>query len=255
MAFLDPDRIQESVLKQYDATQLEGFPSAASSYLKARTELLQTSLVTKNRTEANLTVHRIVQDATRSSMSLEHYQEVFRAVLHLLFLAWPFEAFDWRHSVARWRKCEELFPHVLSLKRYAARLIGTADNHASKVEYCKLLNDAGWYYHETGHFTESQDLIEHAQQVAKSLRSNMAQATSDPPAVAADTLELDAILAETHHNLGCIGTESNQPEFTLLHFTKFNEMMIAAIDEQTQATDNRLAISWNELGNAHMMNN
>jgi tetratricopeptide (TPR) repeat protein len=66
--------------------------------------------------------------------------------------------------------------------------------------------------------------------------------------------EIDTIKAEIHHNLGCIGTETNQPEFTLLHFKKFNEMMLAKLDQDTPATVNRLAISWNELGNAYMMN-
>jgi hypothetical protein len=65
--------------------------------------------------------------------------------------------------------------------------------------------------------------------------------------------QLNTIISETHHNLGCIGTETNQPEFTLLHFKIFNEMMLQKIDENLQKIDNRVVISWNELGNAYMM--
>jgi tetratricopeptide (TPR) repeat protein len=63
--------------------------------------------------------------------------------------------------------------------------------------------------------------------------------------------ELKAILAESHHNLGCSGSESNQPEITLLHFRRLNELMVADVDGKKQKTDNRLAISWNELGVAY----
>jgi tetratricopeptide (TPR) repeat protein len=108
------------------------------------------------------------------------------------------------------------------------------------------------YYHETGHFTESQDLIEHAQSTAETTLLTVSQASEDSAIGLAK--ELSAVLAETHHNLGCIGTESNQPEFTLLHFSRFNEMMIVEVDQDMQKHDNRLAISWNELGNAFMMN-
>lgn len=61
------------------------------------------------------------------------------------------------------------------------------------------------------------------------------------------------IVAECHHNLGCVGTETNQTEMTLQHFRIFNEMMCAEIQGNLRKTDKRLAISWNELGNAHML--
>lgn len=65
---------------------------------------------------------------------------------------------------------------------------------------------------------------------------------------------LDTITAEIHHNLGCIGTETNQPRYTLEHFSIFNRMMIEASGSEVRGKDNRLYISWNELGNAYMLN-
>lgn len=65
---------------------------------------------------------------------------------------------------------------------------------------------------------------------------------------------LDQILAEIHHNSGCIGTETNDPAGTLKHFKIFNGMMMDEIGDGPQGQDMRLAISWNELGNAYMMN-
>lgn len=108
------------------------------------------------------------------------------------------------------------------------------------------------FYHETGHFTESQKLIEHAYEVANAMLSDQSKTSSTPED---KTLkELGDIIAEAHHNLGCIGTETNQPEFTLAHFREFNEMMSKRADKNVPDTLNRLAISWNELGNAYMMN-
>ena len=66
--------------------------------------------------------------------------------------------------------------------------------------------------------------------------------------------QLDSLLAEIHHNFGCVGTETNDPEGTLAHFKTFNELMLQEIGDGAQGNDKRLAISWNELGNAYMLN-
>jgi hypothetical protein len=71
------------------------------------------------------------------------------------------------------------------------------------------------YYYETGHFTESQSFMEQAQPVGETTRSAFEHLDSPDTKKEDATEELVAILAETHHNLGCIGTESNRPHFTL----------------------------------------
>jgi tetratricopeptide (TPR) repeat protein len=65
---------------------------------------------------------------------------------------------------------------------------------------------------------------------------------------------INLIVAEIHHNIGCIGTETNQPRLTLKHFKIFNQMMIEKIVGDAKKQDVRLSVSWNELGNAHMLN-
>lgn len=144
MSFYDPDSIQETILKQYSNIRLESYPTKLGDYLKARKELLQTSLARKNASEQILSVHRMVQDATRSSMQRSQYHVSFIAALQLLCGAWPFEAFGWRHGVARWRKCEELFPHVLRMKALGSSIVNELADLVTKIQYCKLMNDAGW---------------------------------------------------------------------------------------------------------------
>ena len=66
--------------------------------------------------------------------------------------------------------------------------------------------------------------------------------------------QLDSLLAEIHHNLGCESTESNDPEGALTHFKVFNHLAIQHSNAKPRTQNKRLAISWNELGNAYMLN-
>jgi hypothetical protein len=58
---------------------------------------------------------------------------------------------------------------------------------------------------------------------------------------------------EISHDLGCIATETNQPAAALTNFQAFNRLMIDFSGGNPQSKDMGLAVSWNELGNAHMM--
>lgn len=109
------------------------------------------------------------------------------------------------------------------------------------------------YYHEIGYSMESLPLIEMAQRKADSVKVLLPKMKLLAANFTDILGQLNKIISESHHNLGCIGTETNQSEFTLLHFKIFNEMMLQEIDESLQKIDNRVAISWNELGNAYMM--
>lgn len=62
---------------------------------------------------------------------------------------------------------------------------------------------------------------------------------------------IKTLSAEISHDLGCIATETNQPEAAFLHFSTFNRTMI---EFSCGKPGSGLAVSWNELGNAHMMN-
>lgn len=101
---------------------------------------------------------------------------------------------------------------------------------------------------------DSQPLFEFAQRLCESMKTFI---TSDATATNNDPVSLSQIeltLAELHHNLGCIGTETNQPAFTLRHFEIFNRMMISSSQNHVERAEHWLHISWNELGNAYMMN-
>lgn len=66
--------------------------------------------------------------------------------------------------------------------------------------------------------------------------------------------QLDAVIAEIQHNRGCIATEINMPRDALRYQQSFNAMMAKELGSVKGGQDMRLAISWNELGNAWMLN-
>lgn len=116
---------------------------------------------------------------------------------------------------------------------------------------CRAKTKGARYHHERGYSSGSNEFFRTAQ-MCESLRPELESSTA--PAAPELLRQLDAILAELHHNLGCIGTETNDPASTLKHFKIFNEMMIAQTGSSINGKDQRLAVSWNELGNAYMMN-
>lgn len=68
-----------------------------------------------------------------------------------------------------------------------------------------------------------------------------------------DVAQVDRTIAEIHHNHGCILAEMNRPHDALEHQTVFNQMMLEELGE-SPGVDMRLAMSFNELGVAYMIN-
>ena len=144
LSFLDPDGIQEKILTALQKNvSLENFPKTPNSYQKARTELLQSSLI--SRSAETIQVHRLIQDAARTKMSKSRIRTTFSTTVALLCSVWPFEGFDWRHGAGRWRECEQLFTHVCTLDRYHDQLSLSCDSFEADLDFAKLLTDAGWY--------------------------------------------------------------------------------------------------------------
>ncbi|KAI9712291.1 MAG: hypothetical protein M1820_001504 [Bogoriella megaspora] len=144
IAFFDPDAIAEQMLKSRKPLQLGQYPTTLAAFQKSRTELLQTSLISRDDATQTVTVHRVVQDVTISKMTSSQYVNAYSTALSLACHVWPFEAFGWRHNTARWRMCEGLLPHVVRLKSLEAEFARSSASLSSRIDYCRLMNDAGW---------------------------------------------------------------------------------------------------------------
>lgn len=110
LCFLDPDRIQESMLQNLGKTNHE--------YNQARKHLLQTSLIRRNEGKKELWMHRVDQQQMKENMTPEAQKSTFRAALKLVRDAWPTVPYRKRHSVSRWSQCKELYPHVEALQEW-----------------------------------------------------------------------------------------------------------------------------------------
>ncbi|KAL0263689.1 hypothetical protein SLS55_002670 [Diplodia seriata] len=258
LSFLDPDQIPESILTAFlsrkpnsnDPPLLHDYPRSDLEYQRARTELLRSSLISRQRTAQSMTVHNLVQDVSRAKMPAPRLRLAFVTCLHLLSAKWPFEAFGWQHSVSRWSTCEELFPHVMKLMHLSEGLEGLEDDEETKFQLAKLLTGAGRFYHESGCSFEALPFFDKARRLCEHASYNLADGMLAVDNISSEDVE--ALLAEIHYNIGCVATETNNPGDAVLHFTTFNEM-IASVASAKHKRE-WYAISWNELGVAQMMN-
>ncbi|KAH7066386.1 hypothetical protein BKA63DRAFT_160945 [Paraphoma chrysanthemicola] len=253
ISMLDPDAIPESLFtspardEDSDLVQL-----IKSDYLTSRTELLARSLITGNKREKKLFVHKLVQDVARSRMRQSDIRRNFWACVELINTIWPFQELTWRHGVARWADCEALFPHVQRLKAIYPSISPSPDSFED-YEFARLLIDSGWYQHERGKSLDAILSNNMAQSICESLKLRLLENPSLAKGSSVSLVQLNYSLVEMAHNRGCIALEINEPVDALKFHKLFNDTMVkdrSAHDHE----DMRLAISWNELGNAHMLN-
>lgn len=147
LSMLDPDGIPESLLTtQHKRTLPDIYSNIANEYAKAKTELLQSSLMLENKSNNNISLHRLVTDVARSRMSSSRYCMAFLRGTRIVSDAWPYATFGWRHDVERWNECEKLFPHVLRLVELSKPVqILPGDRLDGHYEFARLLTDAAWY--------------------------------------------------------------------------------------------------------------
>lgn len=151
MAMMDPDQIAERMLVQPpDSIMIPAYPNSMEDYIAARNELLSFSFIARDRTTANMTIHRMIQDAARGNMSEKRFRDVFNSCIALINDQWPYQAFTWRHSISRWARCEELYPHIVRLQYFSARAPTSEDDIDGAYGYARLATDVAWYCHERG---------------------------------------------------------------------------------------------------------
>lgn len=151
MAMMDPDQIAERTLVQPpDNIMIPAYPKSMEDYIAARNELLSFSFIAKDRTTGNMTIHRMIQDAARGNMSEKRFRNVFNSCIALINDQWPYQAFTWRHSISRWARCEELYPHIVRLQYFSARAPISEDDVDGAYGYARLATDVAWYCHERG---------------------------------------------------------------------------------------------------------
>ena len=269
-SMLDPDGIPEYLFESTPDVDLDpDLVDLMQDYKDARNELLARSLVSGNRRDKKLFIHRLVQEVSRTRMSINELRYVFLTAAKVVASKWDFEEFTWRHGNKRWRRCEELFPHIQRLKDLFPDIAPSAD-HLEEFLFARLLVDAGWhvsylicnvsadfkprYRHERGQSADAILYNNMAQSICESLKLRFLEDSEYADTASTRLQQVSYTLAEINHNRGCIALEVNDPVSALRYHHLFNRMMIKELETRETHQDMRLAISWNELGNAYMLN-
>ena len=172
ISFLDPDVIGEDLLIEASVELLfEGAQFKKSNYIEARTALLQSSLVHRDKQKQQISVHRIVQDAILATMDDTKKRFTFDQVVRILWADWPSampkpsmepelpqpKSTGGRLHVRRWPVCAAIYPHVLRIHQLWSTISGPSE--VTSLLFAKLLNEAAWCVYDIQTFFLLYSLI------------------------------------------------------------------------------------------------
>lgn len=161
IAFLDPDVIREDLLIEASAKLLsEGTQLKKSTYIDARTDLLQSSLIQGDKQKQQISVHRIVQDVILARMDAIRKRFLFDKVVRNLWADWPSampkpsrdpelprpKSTGGRLSVGRWPVCAAIYPHILMIHQLWPAILDPSE--VTRLLFAKLLIEAAWYVYD-----------------------------------------------------------------------------------------------------------
>ncbi|RSM10373.1 hypothetical protein CDV31_007249 [Fusarium ambrosium] len=170
MCLLDPDDIPEDILiDKSGQVKLTDYPRSRGNYYSARGELLSSSLISQKRNN-KLSLHRLVQDATKAMMEKDQLVSAFQAAAKLVVSAWPFQSIKEHHSTVRFSKCEDMFPCVLRLKDGLKSILASTPDFPVDISLARLFNDTGWYMFERGLPEETKPFCDLALLIAERLK-------------------------------------------------------------------------------------
>ena len=108
------------------------------------------------------------------------------------------------------------------------------------------------YHLERGHPAESKAFYELAENLCSFLTQNRTSLVDveDTPTAS----HINELLADVYHHSGCAATVTNKATDALSRFQAYNSMMVAEVNAGSNSKTSGLAVSWNELGVAYMMN-
>lgn len=145
LAFMDADQITEDILQQDLSDDIDQDFPRGKSYIEARTSLLSSSMVERDRKDGFLIVHRLVQEIVREKMPPDAIIDNYFSVAKLLVKAWKFKSdkFD--------REDQANLHHLV---RHIIHLHGLDIKYASEWEItdlgkarilCSLFQECAWY--------------------------------------------------------------------------------------------------------------
>ncbi|KAL3469683.1 tetratricopeptide repeat domain-containing protein [Aspergillus californicus] len=244
ISFLDPDVIGEDLLMEASVELLsEGAQFRRSNYIEARTDLLQSSLVQRDKQRQQVSVHRIVQDVILATMDAKKQRSMFDHVVRVLWADWPSampkpskeptlpqpKSTGGRLHVGRWPVCAALYPHVLRIHQLWSAISDPSE--ATSLLFAKLLSEAAWYQKERGRTRQFDGFFETARGICES---------STHP-------DRDSLLADIHFCLGAIAMDASDFDTSRIHKERSLDL-VSKICNELRIEDERLYLAYAERG-------
>ena len=140
ISFLDPDRIQELILKMsIHRNHMEDYPKTVAEYEIARSELINSPKIWETALAGEILTEKQIQDDVRNKLSPEELFAVLNTVTAFLSAVWPFNSFEDRKQ---WETCEKYMPHCARVRDLWLK----APKHGNDTTFATaiLFNDIGW---------------------------------------------------------------------------------------------------------------
>ncbi|KUJ16719.1 uncharacterized protein LY89DRAFT_63258 [Mollisia scopiformis] len=179
ICLLDPDQISESILDQRltPGNRFE-YPASSCLYIDARTDLLSTSLITRNKDKNLITIHREVRAVIATYMSKETFLQSFQLAVQLLSQAFPMGGDRFNREQLQIEKADMVIPHVLSLKDRFSGLQSETQVEV-KRKFVDLLQQSAWYLVQRAEYKAAKPLFEIALSICESNQSQMLDLLAD----------------------------------------------------------------------------
>ncbi|KAJ6260258.1 LOW QUALITY PROTEIN: hypothetical protein Dda_4482 [Drechslerella dactyloides] len=235
LAFLDPDKIQDSML-------LEGGPAISDQdfaflqdemdFAEAKTPLLRSALVDRWYETGSLSIHCLVQEAVIRQLPDAQRVKYVDAAIELLSNSFPN---TWNivtgHQFATWEKCEVCYPHIAFLAKQCEQWKVQPSNPKA---YSELIFRMAWHLYEKEKYDEAKEFL----------------------AKGALACHVDQSHDLTHANVlmlrGLIDLDTNNIVAALDAFNKTLEIrqrLLPPHDEFIASSLNALSLAYTELGN------
>ncbi|KAJ5245741.1 hypothetical protein N7489_005837 [Penicillium chrysogenum] len=244
VSFFDADVIGEDLLMGASMELLsEGANFKKSNYIEARTDLLQSSLIQRDKQKQQISVHRIVQDVILATMDAGKRRFMFDQVVRILWADWPSampkpskkpelpepKSTGGRLYVGRWPVCATIYPHVLRIHQLWSAISDPSET--TRLIFAKLLNEAAWYQKERGRTNQFDGFFETARNICESSKHT----------------DRDSLLADIYFCLGAIAMDGS--DFDTSRINKERSLdLVSKICHELGTADERLYLAYAERG-------
>lgn len=262
MSIFDPDVIGEDLLMQASAEMLgeEGAPFKKSHYIDARADLLQSSLVQRDKPNQQLSVHRIVQDTILATTDGATKRTLFGQIVKILWADWPSampkpskkpdlpqpKSSGGRLHVGRWPVCAAMYPHVLRLHQLWPTVPNPSE--ATGLHFAKLLNEAAWYVHYSRQiFVLQSDRPRYQKERGRTKDFDGFFETARKICESSTHTDRDPLLADIYFCQGAIAMDASDFHSSRI-YKEMSLELVSKICKELGNEDERLYLAYAELG-------